>query len=823
MPRPADPSLAAMPKRGFVPALIFGISTLIAVGVLSAIGHDATGVGGQGARSGTAAVGILSAFAIILQGGLFAAAYLLGAIGLGRLPAAILIRGLESRLWLQPALGVGLLLWLSHLLGCAGLLSGDGLAPRIVAWAPVALGVVILLDQMARGDLAPEKWPAIPMSAALAAPALGALLVASANPPGWLWESEYGAYDALSYHLQLPKEWATPGVGALQPSAHNVYSYLPGYVEAAYLHLGQMMLGSSAQGVAGRMLGESGGDGAWVYSCQLLHALMAVLAALLCGRGAWAVARRCGATDSHAVRAGLMTFVVVLSTGWTIVCGSLAYNEMGVLLLTAGALLLCVDQPSRRDDAATHADASGVLALRLRAAAIGLLIGLASSCKPTALLLVGPAAGLLMLGSLPGNHHRRVWPGMILVGSIGGLIALAPWLIRNTLASGNPVFPIATGIFGLGHYTPEQVARYLRAHAFDGPLIDRFAMLFTARGWLHAQWGATPWLALAAAAVALRAPAARRVTFLLIISLILGMIAWMAFTHLQSRFLVPLLAPMSLLLGAGFGTIDPAPLSAPRSSPRQPRAIRAWITSKATAALLLALSLVAALQFAAQRGGAPNALLIGGVAEFTGLLRADEVYMEQGPKQRAAILQGAAGPFEFINLGIRPGLLGDDTRAALLDQSRDLPPGEPDAVYLLGDAASLYYLGATGAADAGVVYHTTWDASPLGNAIRSAPTDAAAWTRFLRAQGIGFVLMNFDELSRLSQRDRNFDPDVTMANIDSWLSHPDSGCSIVKLWTVDGASHTGDAGTPGKAVPRPSRLLVHLIDVAAGNGEGEER
>ena len=429
MSAPSAQQLPAKPARGIGPAITLGVLTLVLVGFLSATGQ------GPDAGGSAAAAGILTAVSILLQAGLFALAYVLGAIGLGRLPAAVLARGLESRVWLQTALGIGLMLWLSHLLGCFGLLSGDGMGPRLVAWAVVGLGLVLLLDQMLRGELAPEKWPALPWLGVFAAPALATLFVAAANAPGWLWESEFGAYDALSYHLQLPKEWA---VGGLQPADHNVYSYLPGYVEGAYLHLGQMMVGGSG-GVVERTLG---GDGIWVYSCQMLHALLGIVAAVLCGRSAWAVASRSGAAAGTAKLAGIAAATISLSTGWVIVCGSLAYNEMGVVLLIAGAMLACVDRA---------ADESGAAQLWLRAVGIGLLVGLATSCKPTAVLLVGPAAGVLMLGMLP----RGKWIGAIVAGSVGGIIAIAPWLVRNAIASGNPVFPFAAETLGAGHWTAE--------------------------------------------------------------------------------------------------------------------------------------------------------------------------------------------------------------------------------------------------------------------------------------------------------------------------------------------------------------------------------
>ena len=705
-----------------------------------------------------AAASAFTAVANTLQGGIFALAYILAAVGLGRPLAAACAPGLPSRLWVQAALGIGLLLWLSHLLGVLGLLSGERPAPRIVAWATVSFGLVALAHQMVRGDLAPERWPAMPRAGVLLALPLATLFAAGASPPGSLWDSEFGGYDVLSYHLQLPKEWAAGS--ALAPAAHNVYSYLPGYVEAAYLHLGLLMPGRGD--VAERLLGA---DGLWVHSCQMLHALRGVLGSLLCGRCAWAAAAGAGAPPGLARAAGIGGALVALGTGWTAACGSLAYNEMGVLLCGAAALLMCIER-------AAHAEPA--LAGRF-AAGIGLLIGVAASCKPTALLLLGPCAGLLMLAALP----RRTWPLAVLAGAAAGLLVLAPWLVRNALAGGNPVFPFAAGALGAAHWTAEQADRYARAHSFDGTILERFTLLFSARGFLHAHWGATPFLA-AAAAIAAMARSARIMPLLLATGIAAGITAWMFATHIQSRFLYPLLPPMIALLGYGLAA---APQTGTRDAPRAeggPLPILVIVLACAPA-------LIGAAHFAAQRGARPNALLLGGVGAFTGLSRVQALLELPTDAERARVLRDTAAPDEVINTLIAPGLLGPATRDAA-GLGLPAPTGAPmPRVLLVGDATPLYCLGADGTDRAGVVYHTTWDRSPLGDVIRAGGDNPAAWTAALRARGFDFVLINVAELSRLIDRDRNHDPDVTLPRIARWLAAPDANCRIVWTWESAGS------------------------------------
>ncbi|MFG0259798.1 MAG: hypothetical protein ACF8LK_05530, partial [Phycisphaerales bacterium JB041] len=80
-------------------------------------------------------------------------------------------------------------------------------------------------------------------------------------------------------------------------------------------------------------------------------------------------------------------------------------------------------------------------------------------------------------------------------------------------------------------------------------------------------------------------------------------------------------------------------------------------------------------------------------------------------------------------------------------------PLDDGLVLLVGDSTPLYF-------GPGIVYHTTYDTSPLGELLRETPADAAAIARGLRERGIGWVLVNDSELRRLRQSGW-YDPDVT--------------------------------------------------------------
>jgi hypothetical protein len=202
-------------------------------------------------------------------------------------------------------------------------------------------------------------------------------------------------------------------------------------------------------------------------------------------------------------------------------------------------------------------------------------------------------------------------------------------------------------------------------------------------------------------------------------------------------------------------------------SPDGPRNL--WV---AVLGCMASLSLAAdsCLLYLGQRSGHPNELLIAGVPALTG-----EAYvMEFGrasPADRATFLARVGSAAVYTNFVLEPG----------------------DMVYLLGNAAPLYYLG--GRAGPGAIrYHTTWDRSPLGDAIREHPDDPRLWTEAVEAwmagrglngaatvSGRAFVLVDVDELARLSLVDHWSDPSVTPAVVERWMKQEGS---MVRAWRV---------------------------------------
>ncbi|GAB5496491.1 MAG: hypothetical protein Phyf2KO_15710 [Phycisphaerales bacterium] len=633
---------------------------------------------------------IVSAIYLILTASVFPLTYILGSIGLG-VPIQRWLAPNASHIWaIRTGLGLGAMLTVTQLLGVTGLLF---LQP--IAIAPPVVGALLLAYRLmsAKPEYA-ELRPSLPWFGAL--PAVGVLLVAACSPPGWLWSSEAGGYDVLSYHLQLPRDWI--GMGRVWPVEHNVYSYLPGYMEVAFTQIAVSL------GAGGSPTAMIKAEGAPLIASQLLHAWITVVAAMLTASSGTSLSRRVGAKTPNLC--GSLAGALVLAAPWSVVTGSMAYNEMAVIALFAAAMVGALEhrvRPIRR----------GLVA--------GVLVGAACGCKPTALLFAAPVVGLTLIWST----DRRLWFRLIWPACAGGLVMLMPWLIRNAMAGGNPVFPQLTGLFGTSHWSAEQAARYKAGHTFGGSLYDALRLLVLPdpsdpaststravhRGLMHPQWSLLAPIALVALVTGVFMRATRRYAVLIAAALLVQLIAWIALTHVQSRFLMPMLVPMALAIAVSISRL------------RQTAAHAVGV------GLVLIPAVTTAVLFSREqsRFGGPNTVIVFGAAQFTSPVSVDQDLREMPP-------------VVFIN--------------------SQLPADAK--VMLIGGAAPLYI-------DRSIVYATTWDKLELAKLIGLEPENPGRWTSALRDQGVTHVYMDAGEIERLSGSGW-FDPVLDPDRIATWLA-----------------------------------------------------
>lgn len=633
-------------------------------------------------------------------------AYLAGAVGLGMLLAP-LTRGAHERRALETALGLGAMLTLSHALGWAGLLAGH--KGSVIAWIPILAGIIALALSLRSPDSRRELRSFFSLWG-VGFVAFSLIIVAACSPPGWLWDTEFGGFDVLVYHLQLPREWIE--LGSLQPLTHNVYSYLPSYLEAAFMHVGAI---STFPGTAPNLLAI---DGHPLLNCQLLHAGCCALAALITARFTARLLLNIGITGPRASAICMGAAAVVTTTPWVIVVSSIAYNEAAGLALLAGAMLAAAE--------------TSLGALR-RGLLVGFLLAIAASVKPTIALVGAPAVAALILF----DRRPREWFPIAAVAAITALAACAPWLTRNFMHGGNPVFPFATGLFGSAHWSADQVARYSLAHGFSGSWLDRILLIalpdaadpagIRHRGMLHPQWGIF-WVFLTPAAIALCfSRALRPVVLPMSLALIAQVVAWLSFTHIQSRFLIPAVIPAGVIIALAGERLAAWCCSRFNITDDSPRLVNS--ITQGPSILQFA---VAALIFFSQHRGQPNHFLPRGVPGIT------------GESERAK--------FEALTANAKNQFLNQIPVVHLWQ----LAPLERGTMYMFGESAVLYY-------HSPILYHSPWDESPLGKLVRMHPGDPAAWARGLRELGVVYFLVNAAEHNRLITINW-YDPDASEAN-----------------------------------------------------------
>ncbi len=437
---------------------------------------------------------------VVLAAAAAAGVWLLHALGLGdEAPAARWIAG--------AGLGIGALCLGTLFLGLLGLLSrpvvGAGLA--LVALAGTAR-LVIDFGPDSRRPTAGGPMPRGGWLWLTAVPFAAVTLLAGTLPPGVLWAEEGGGYDVLEYHLAVPGFFFEQGRIGFLPD--NVYSNFP--LNSEMLSLLMMVL--------------RGGKIEAALMATLVNAWLAVLLVA----ATWQAARRLSPEN------GLLAGILAAGTPWIAYLAGIAYVEVGMLATGMCALA-----------AAIEAARGGPRAWRWALVA-GLLVGLACGFKYTAVVLVALPLAAALGWWIPDNARRM---RALLLFAAGAILTFSPWLIRNTVNTGNPVFPLAWKWFGSrpGIWDGELQERWVRAH--EPPTLRQ--------GWSPAVRTALrhsigdprlgPMLLLLAAAGAIRRR--DRWTGGLLVMLAIQASAWALATHLFARFAVVLLIPLLPLAG----------------------------------------------------------------------------------------------------------------------------------------------------------------------------------------------------------------------------------------------------------------------------------
>jgi hypothetical protein len=312
-------------------------------------------------------------------------------------------------------------------------------------------------------------------------------------------------FDVLEYHLEGPKEYFQ--AGRIQFLPHNVYTNMPFDVEM--LHL----LGMSVMG-----------DWWWgALAGQLLIALFGPATAVLIHATASRVS----------TRAGWIAALVYLSTPWVYRFGIIAYVEGPLCFYHMALAWAWFARPTDRERGPGR---SWTL--------LGLLAGGAMGCKYTSLVSAVIPLGLLAMA----DGCRRRSPRPLLSFGLGWGLVMAPWLIKNLVDTGNPVYPLGYRYFHGRGWDEAMEAKWRAAH---GP--KPFSWRALADSIVDVA-GRSDWqspLYVALAPLALVRPGARRMALVLWAYVAWIFATWFLMTHRLDRFWLPLLPPLAVLAGLG--------------------------------------------------------------------------------------------------------------------------------------------------------------------------------------------------------------------------------------------------------------------------------
>ena len=308
----------------------------------------------------------------------------------------------------------------------------------------------------------------------------------------------------------------------------------------------------------------------------------------------------------------------------------------------------------------------------------------------------------------------RGWKDAVPVAAATGFVILLPWLARNLIATGNPVFPFATSLLGTGHFTVEQAARFGAGHASDAGLFGRLGLFYDqflrfgigpnpdpTEPWIP-QWSLLPVLMFGGLAVGLARAGTRRMTLDILVLCVIPCLFWLIATHLKSRFLVPAIPAFVLA----------AMLLLPKGLDREDGSGR-W-RGPVVGTLLFVWCCLPVWIYHGEKsieGATASSIMVGRLDLATGVTIAEAVRQQEDQDKMAELLQ----------------MGGSKSLLALV--------GPEERVLGLGTADPFLYLN-------DITYATVWDRHPLADLLDAHPDDTDAVIAALRSRGFTLLLVN---------------------------------------------------------------------------------
>lgn len=426
----------------------------------------------------------------------------LGAAALG---VATLVVGRLG--WLSPGLvriALGLLIAAEVVLTAVGRLRPGDQRSRPVAGPKVHSGI---------------RWGPIVGLLVIVAPFVLLMVLGAMLPPL--------DFDAIEYHLQGPKEYFQ--AGRIQFLPHNVYTSMPFSVEMLHL-LGMEVMDDWWLGaLAGQLLVAS-------FAVWTAAAIALTARRLVSARAAW-VATAVYLTTPWVYRLAVIPYVE----------GPLCFYHAATLWMASRALFSGgrtpngdAEQPLGVSEPPTVNDREAVRLWILT----GLLAGGAMGCKYPALVSAVIPFGMVALFDAARRSSWRV----VVAYCLGWALIVSPWLGKNAIDTGNPVYPLGYKVFGGRYWNASQDQKWWKVHGARPVELRALGnSVLEVAG--RSDWQSSLYVALAPLALLHRGT--RR--FALAVSGYAAYLfmTWWLLTHRLDRFWLPMLPALALLAGTG--------------------------------------------------------------------------------------------------------------------------------------------------------------------------------------------------------------------------------------------------------------------------------
>ena len=361
-------------------------------------------------------------------------------------------------------------------------------------------------------------------------------------------------FDVKAYHLTGPKEYFLNG--RITFLEHNVYTNFPFLTEMLCL--------------LGMVLRQDWFRGALAGQAVLMGFAPLTALALFCAGRRWF-----GSTT------GWLAATIYLSTPWTYRLAIIAYVEGALscyLFLSLFVVLLAIEQHSLRMLVVAGLLAGSAMACKYPGLvsvvipmALAVAVGVRWKCHPLAprpedanaevsnavhsVVVVASPQTSDSTHRIPKSHAFSYLKALAAFG-VGVAFTIGPWLLKNVAETGNPVYPLAYGIFGGRDWDAVSHAKWRKGHSPNtyatSDLVEKFIDVTAKADWLSPLlFGLAPlaWLR----AKRLKSQTSRPAPLISVLWLYLAYLffQWWLLTHRIDRFWVPLIPVAAWLAAIG--------------------------------------------------------------------------------------------------------------------------------------------------------------------------------------------------------------------------------------------------------------------------------